>query len=223
MGFFLLLTNKTKYSIVACYSLYQSKNKGVKMLTNILQIWGGIFYLLNKIFFSQAERKSSETAKEKWQIWAWIVYIIGLPGWTTLFIIKHNWIAFSIEAGGLPAMLLGLIIALRGKGQEPKWLDYVTIISIVLGIGFSLYDFGGLTSYTQILELSLTTGFLLGTYLLANKNPKGYLWFMLMNLSCGTLMLFQNYPWLAGQQAISLLFVIDAYYINQRKIKKLLK
>jgi len=38
------------------------------MLNLILQIWGGAFYLLNKIFFSQAERSKQETQEKKWRV-----------------------------------------------------------------------------------------------------------------------------------------------------------
>lgn len=182
----------------------------------IFQIWGGVFYLLNKIFFSKMERSIAPKERRKWRILSWVVYMIGILGWGPLFVIEHNWIAFSIEVGGLPAMALGLVIALRGKGREPRWLDYITLTSVVIGISCSLLDFGGITSLSQILELSLTTGFLVGTYLLAKKNPRGYLWFMLMNISCGALMLVQGWILLMVQQIISLGFVVDAYRHHKR-------
>jgi len=113
-------------------------------------------------------------------------------------------------------MLIGLIIALRGSGQEPQWLDYIARIFILFGISYSLYDFGGITTINQILEIGIVSGFLIGTYLLAKKKENGYLWFMLMNISNTFLMYIENYPWLMLQQIISLAFVVDAYIMNKK-------
>lgn len=145
------------------------------MLSSFLQIWGGVFYLLNKIFFSRVERSASERKKRLWRIWSWIVYLIGLPGWVIIFVIERNWIAAALETGGVPSMFMGLVIALKGKGKEPKWLNYISLVAMFVGISFSLYDFGGLTSITQILELGIVAGFLTGTYLLAREKPVGHL------------------------------------------------
>jgi len=66
----------------------------------LLQIWAGIFYLFNKIFFSQAERSKNNNLKRNWRIWSWVVYLIGLPAWVIIFVTEHNWIAAAIETGG---------------------------------------------------------------------------------------------------------------------------
>jgi len=179
-----------------------------------LQLWAGGFYLLNKIFLSRAERSSGNN-KKILRIWTWSVYLIGLPAWVIIFISEKNWIAASIEAGGAPAMILGLIIAIRGIGKKPQWLDRLAIIAIIFGIGFSLYDFGGFNTINQGLELAMVIGFFIGTYLLAVENPKGYLFFMLMNASNATLMFIEHYPWLVVQQIVSLGFVLDAYINNK--------
>ncbi|MBI3626890.1 hypothetical protein HY224_02505 [Candidatus Uhrbacteria bacterium] len=71
----------------------------------------------------------------------------------------------------------------------------------------------------QWLEVSLTLGFLLGTYLLAKDKPSGYLWYILMNISCGWLMEIQGYHWLFVQQVLSLGFTVDAYY-STRQMRK---
>ncbi len=181
----------------------------------ILQIWGGGFYLLNKIFFSQAER-SKDDVKQKWLVRSWAVYLIGLPAWLVIFVLERNWIVFAVEAGGATGMVLGLMIAKQGIGNEPKWLDYITRVAVVMGIGVSLYDFGGITTINQVLELGTIVGFLFGTYLLAKQKASGYLWFILMNGSMGTLLAVQNYFWLVLQQALSLIFVLDAYRMNKR-------
>jgi len=187
------------------------------MLT-LMQILGGIFYLLNKIFLSIAERSEKKHTQSKfgWRTWSWILYLLGLPAWLIIFIWERNWIAFTLEAGGAPAMILGLLIAIHGKDKEPKWLHYASIISIVFGLGYSLYDFHGLTNIRQVAELAMVTGFLVGTYKLARKKLSGYVWYMLMHIACIWLMYLQNYPWLIVQQIISLYFVIDAYQIRKK-------
>jgi hypothetical protein len=76
-----------------------------------LQIWGGLFYLLNKIFFSQAERSKTTMRRRVWRIRSWIVYLAGLPAWIIVFTSEHNWIAAGVESGGAPAIIVGLIIS----------------------------------------------------------------------------------------------------------------
>lgn len=182
-----------------------------------LQWWGGAFYLFNKTFFSLMERGRSDNTKRRWRIWSWIVYIVGLPAWAIIFVIERNWIAASLEIGGLPSMILGLTIALQGSDRKsPKWLNYLALVCVALGTAYSLYDFGGLTTLNQFFELMLTAGYLIGTYLLAKKRPSGYAWFMIMNVACGWLMWIEHYPWLALQQAISLGFIIDAFIMERK-------
>lgn len=189
------------------------------MLQILFQVWGGLFYLLNKIFFSRAERATNHNQR-LWLIWSWVVYLIGLPAWVIIFIIERNWMAAAVEAGGATGMMLGLIIAIKGNGQEPKWLDYIARIVAVLGIGYSLYDFGGITTFNQILEFGIVVGFLLGTYCLAKQKLSGYLWLILMNASNAWLMGIEHYPWLLLQQIISLGFVIDAYWVKRKNLQK---
>ena len=182
-----------------------------------LQFWAGIFYLLNKIFFSFMEREIGVTQKRRWRIWSWLVYLLGLPAWAVIFILERNWIAAALEVGGLPSMAMGLIVAIKGSAQKsPAWLNHLALICIAIGTVYSFYDFGGFSTLNQFLELSLTLGYLIGTYLLAKKHPSGYLWFMLMNASCGWLMWIQNYPWLALQQVASLGFIVDAFLMERK-------
>lgn len=183
----------------------------------VLQLWGGGFFLLNKIFFWKSEQ--GQPSARKWKIAAWSVYLIGLPAWLVIFFIEHNWIAMSLEASGSPSMLLGLLVAIRGKGKTSKWIDRLALLGIIVGFSLSLYDFGGLTKYTQYLELALVTGYLVGTYMLANKNARGYIGYMVMNTANAFLMWEQGYPWLMLQQVVSFGFVAAAYvtYLNQPK------
>lgn len=189
-----------------------------------MQLGGGAFYLLNKVFFSFKERTIGELSR-RWRIWAWVVYIIGLPFWLVILSHEKNWMVTFVEAGGLPSMLLGLFLAYRKEDVEPaeqsrRWewrLDAFARVAAVLGFSYSLYDFGGITVVNQWVELGVVVGFLVGTYRLAKNKLDGYLWFLLMNGSAGLLMYIQGYDWLAVQQAVSLLFVLDAYRMKRRK------
>jgi len=187
------------------------------MIDISLQIWGGLFYLLNKVFFSQAERSKTISGRKIWRIRSWIVYLSGLPAWVAVFISEHNWIAAGVESGGAPAMLLGLIIAWRGRGTEPKWLDSIAKLSVLLGIGLSIHEFGGIKNLSQFLELGIAAGFLMGTYMMAKDNAQGYLWLMLGNVSCASLMGIQGFFILMTQQMVSLAFVTDALLTRRKK------
>jgi hypothetical protein len=189
---------------------------------HLLQFLGGGFYLLNKVFFSfseRARRKGDQVKARQWRIAAWAVYIIGLPPWVAIFITEHNWIAASVETSGVPAMVMGLILALRSGEKKivPRWLDYLAFICVPLGFVYSLYDFHGLNTLKQWLEIGLVAGFLIGTYQLAKEHPGGYLWYVLMHISCGYLMWVESYPWLLLQQLVSLGFIADAYLTQRQK------
>ena len=183
----------------------------------MLQIWGGLCYLLNKICFSRAERSRTGAGRKQWRVRSWGVYLAGLPAWVAVFLSKHDWIAAGVESGGAPAMLAGLLIALRGRGAEPRWLDMVSKLAVVLGLALSVYEFGGINTLGQFLELGIAAGFLLGTYLAAHNQAQGYLWLMLGNLSCAALMGRQGFSILMVQQLLSLAFVVDAYAVRRGK------
>ncbi len=186
-----------------------------------LQLWGGVFYTLNKIFFSYSEHtkaRGDEVGFQRWRIASWAVYIVGLPAWVILLAGNRAWIAAGVESFGFLSMLLGLVIAYRGKaGGSPWWLDVTARLCIPLGFFYSLYDFGGLNTVNQWLEIGLVVGFLVGTYLLAKERSVGYLWYVLMHISAGGLMWLQGYYWLCGQQALSLIFIGDAYLVATRQ------
>lgn len=129
-----------------------------------------------------------------------------------------------MTGGGIPAMLFGLINAYQGTAVPNRAFDRIvslfTYAFLVLGISYSLYDYGGLTSVSQLLEVGVVVGFLLGSYLLAKKNPYGWLFFMLMNISTASLMLLQHKPLLAGQQFVSLGFVCYGFLQAQKTAQK---
>lgn len=188
----------------------------------ILQIWGGGFYLINKILFSLSENKQ-DIVKKKLKIIAWIIYILGVPAWVIILVGQQNWIAGSIEAGAIPAMLLGLYNTYHDhKKQHKRFNQFVSVSiygSIVFGLVHSFNIYGGLTSVTQILEIGVMLGFLLGSYYMAKNNANGWLFFMLMNLSMASLMYLQGYPILIAQQLLSFIFVLYGFQQSRKRDK----
>ena len=180
----------------------------------LLQIWAGGCYLSNKVLFSIAEGRQAELRK-RLRILGWLVYIIGVPAWVVILVGHDNWIAASIEAGGIPAMVLGLYNTWHDHQRQHRWFNrfvsFCTWGSLVFGVGWSMWLNGGLGSLTQLLEMGVMLGFLLGSYLLAKGNPVGWLMFMLMNLSMASLMGLQDKYILMIQQLVSLCFVIYGF------------
>jgi len=180
----------------------------------LLQVWAGGLYLLNKGFFALAEGKP-ESIKRKLRIIGWVVYILGVPAWVIILVGKNDWIAASIETGGVPAMLFGLYNVYRNPEVPDKTFSMFAAVCtysfLVFGVCYSLYDYGGLSAASQILEMGVMVGFLIGSYLLAKQNKNGWVFFMLMNGSMAMLMLIQNKPLLVIQQLLSLCFVIYGF------------
>lgn len=188
-----------------------------------LQVWAGGFYLLNKLFFALAEGQESKI-KRSFKLLGWLVYVIGVPAWVVILVSENDWIAASIEAGGIPSMLLGLFTVYKNSKSTNKLFDRVassfTYFFLAFGVGYSLYEHGGIVSLSQILELGVMFGFLLGTYLLAKNNINGWLFFMLMNISMGSLMLIQEKPLLSIQQLISLCIGLYGYTKALKALKQ---
>lgn len=188
-----------------------------------LQIWAAGAYLCNKILFALSESKA-EHIKRKMKIIGWVVYIIGVPAWVIILVGKQNWIAASIEAGGLPAMFLGLYNTLYHNKKENRWFNRVvtacTFSALAFGLFFSVHHHGGLHLLSQYLEIGVMAGFLLGSYLLAKNNVNGWLMFMLMNISMAWLMFMQHKYVLGVQQLISLAFVLYGYVQAKSHIRK---
>ena len=157
----------------------------------------------------------------------WCFYILGVPAWIIILASKQNWIAASIEAGGVPSMLLGLYTVYKNAEVTPRLLNRiaksVTYASIALGVGYSIMVHGGINSVTQLLEIGVMVGFLLGSYLLALNRLTGWLCFALMNGSMATLMFIQNKPILSVQQLCSLCFVIYGFVAAARRRKTRIK
>jgi hypothetical protein len=183
----------------------------------ILQAWGGAFYLLNKIFFALAEGKKQK-ARRQLKMAGWVIYLLGVPAWVIILVGKHDWIAASIEAGGVPSMLFGLFTVYQNAEAPNKIFDltaaFFTYGFLIMGLCYSVYDYGGITSASQIFEMGVMVGFLIGSYLLAKSNLYGWIFFMLMNGSMGALMLIQQRPLLTVQQLLSFCFVIYGFAVS---------
>jgi hypothetical protein len=186
-------------------------------MTLYLQIWGSVFYLANKYFFSKVERSDDVAEKNRLMLVAWIVFILGVPAWVIVFISEGNWIAAAVESSAVPAMMIGIVTATKRHGVEPKWLKYISHLFIACGLSLSLYEFGGLASINQTLELGVATGFLFGTYHAAKGAKHRYYWFVLGNISCATLMARHGHLIMMTQQMVSLVFVFDAHMTLRRK------
>jgi len=180
----------------------------------ILQIWGGSCYLGNKVCFALSAGRENQVGYRIHAI-GWFLYILGVPPWVIILAGNQNWIAASIEAGGLPAMILGLYVSwFRGRTPKKRIYSLVTFLTyaaLVVGVANSLYVHSGLTSFSQFLEIGVMFGFLLSGYYMAKGNPSGWLYFMLGNSSMALLMLIENVPILMVQQLISLVFVVYGY------------
>jgi hypothetical protein len=186
-----------------------------------LQIWGGIGYLLAKILLAVSEGVNDG---RRWRIIGWVSYLAGIPAWVIILANKNNWIVACIDLGSVPSMILGIVITWKKDTQVNKMFDmfvrYFTFFMIIVGTSYSVYVFHGITAFSQILEILVTFGFLLGSYLLAKNNSKGWLLFALMCACMGTLMLIQDKIILVFQQGISLFVVIIGYIKAMQKIKK---
>ena len=189
------------------------------MFNIFLQITGGLFYFSNKLFFAAAERTKNKYKKQQWRTAAWIVYLLGVSPWVIIFISEHNWIAAAIESSGVPAMLMGLVNVWRKENNSSlsRWLDILSKIMIITGLGISLFDFGGITALNQIIELGIAAGFLFGTYFLAKSSSFGYIWLLVGNISAALLMMRQGYYILMYQQLISMVPVTDALISHRKK------
>jgi len=133
-----------------------------------------------------------------------------------IILVGHqDWIAASIEAGGIPAMLLGLYNTYHDHKKSHKpfntFVSFSTYGSLVSGLLYSFNLHGGISSIAQVLEIGVMLGFLLGSYYMAKNNPSGWLFFMLMNLSMASLMFLQDRPILMAQQLLSFCFVFYGF------------
>ena len=185
----------------------------------ILQIVGGVFYLLNKVFQSIAERQDILTKQKLWKLWSWYMILAGLPAWIIIFVLKDNWIILGLELCGGIGVIFGIVTMTTFYSQtQPQWLDRISTVIMTSGVCISINTFGGLNTWNQFFELIASIGFLVGIWLLTKDNRLGYLCFIIMNISAGALVYNQKLYFLTVLQLISMVFSLDAY--TQAKKKK---
>jgi hypothetical protein len=186
----------------------------------LLQIWGASFYLLNKLFLKISDRLSGESERFC-RVFAWSIYITGIPAWVWYLGIKSKWIAAAVELGAAPSMVLGCYVAYRKLEKAPpvatQFTWYTSIFFSVLGVSYSLYV-QGLVVPTRwqvedmILEWGVLLGFLFGVYWHANgKKREGWISFILMNVSMATLTYIQESYIMSVGQLVSLTIVVFGY------------
>ncbi len=190
------------------------------MLDIFLQICGGLGYLFHKIFLFLAE--GCESAR-KLRITAWTADIIGLVAWTIILFQEQNWIMIGVGFGGLPSMVLGLVLAFGVRGNTVGWIEKISRIFFwsfpFMGLIYSVcFYFGDILIF--FCEIGTMIGFLVGTRLLARQKSSGWLLFVLMNASTGTLMLLQDKNLLVFQQGISFCLAIAGFYRSRKSISR---
>lgn len=186
----------------------------------VLQIWGGIGYLLAQILLAFAEGNNDG---RKLRIAGWSFYLMGMPAWIILLISKNDWVVAGTDVGSIPSMILGIAMALKREKKPPQVFDIsariITIVMIVFGFIYSIYHFHGIKTFSQILEIIVTVAFLLGTYLLAKKKPTGWLLFSLSCICMAALMLIQVKILLLIQQGLSFFVAIIGYIKATKKLQ----
>ncbi len=188
-------------------------------MTLFLQIFGGGCYLVNKILFAAAETQPLKVKREL-LIWGWAIYVIGVPAWVIILAQQDNWIAVSVQAGVVPSMLFGLYNVyhrvVNPSRRVGRLVSAFTYTVLTLGLGYSIWQRHGINALTQVLEMGVMVGFLIGSFLMAKRSLAGWWCFMLMNVSMASLMVVQHKPILAGQQVASLAFVVLGYVMAAR-------
>lgn len=186
-------------------------------MATFLEYWGGINYLLSKLFLAKGEKREAVW----WKRVGWIVYILGLPAWLIILAGEENWIAVGVETAGGLLMARGLTLSFRKSETIDLLARLLWKLAVVVAVIYSLYHNSGLTTLNQGLEISMTVGFILGLYLLGHRSSssyRGWYWFMLMNASMGYLMWRQDKDILALQQAISFLFCLWGLWLAKREL-----
>jgi len=178
-------------------------------------------YFLSKVCFlirEVMEARGNMDAARRWKMAAWTFSLLGLPFVSWIFFHERDWIFGWLELGTGPSMVFGLAFSWRNKGEKvPKRIDRIVWITFAGGVAFSAYDFGTLMSINQGLEIFSVVVFFLGTRLLAKDDRNGYLWYLCMFFSAGSILLRQGHDFFAYQQVASALCIGSAYLIWRYK------
>jgi hypothetical protein len=190
-------------------------------METFLQWWGGICYLLSKIFIVRSE--ILENGRNS-RLIGWFAYLAGMPAWIILLLSKQSWIASAVEIAGFPSVILGIVLTWKQNNNPNKYADgsirvFIALV-ILLGVVSSIYTFGGIRTFSQVLEILIIFGILISNYLLARKNPFGWLTFTLGLTSTSMLMYIQDKMVLCIQQLVSLIPVIIGFIVCMKKAKK---
>lgn len=169
-----------------------------------LQIWAAITTVLNKVFLAKGGPN-----RQRWMVLGWVMFLLAIPTWLITFIQHRNWIAAALEVGGVPAAVLGLQKARKGQVALlwQRGVDIFTGLMVAIGLSYSLYDRGGITSITQLLEMAAVAGYLVGANQMSKERRSGWYWFGVMNGATALLMIVQAKWGMAAAQFVSLLFV----------------
>jgi len=190
-------------------------------METFLQWWGGIGYLISKIFIVRSE--FLENGRNS-RLIGWFAYLVGMPAWIFLLLSRQNWIASAVEIAGIPSVILGIVLTWKQSNNPNKYIDgsirvFIGLV-ILLGVVSSIYTFGGIRTFSQVLEILIIFGILISNYLLARKNPFGWLTFTLGLTSTSILMYIQGKMVLCVQQLVSLIPVIIGFIVCMKKAKK---
>lgn len=136
-----------------------------------------------------------------------------------MLLIKQNFIFSALEASALPLMILGLTLASMRVEKDQidkklRKLDPVVYTLIGAGLGYSFRYFGGFVTTHQWLEITASAGFLIGTYLQAKDHTAQYAAYLVMNIATAVLFFRQDLLWFGIQQIVSIVFILDAYWIR---------
>jgi hypothetical protein len=83
----------------------------------LLQIWGGVFYLANKVLLSVSEGREHNRPM---RISGWTCYLLGLPAWVIILVLERNWITAAIELGSAPSLLFVIFGYVQSGKRQPS-------------------------------------------------------------------------------------------------------
>ncbi len=183
----------------------------------VLQVFGGGFYLLSKVFLSLAGESLLLRRI------GWSVYIAGVPFWMMLLWIKSDYIVLGLEFGGGLILVYALIKTFQKEVKGTTKLDIAANGLCVILFFVALYYTLGTKGFGfhPFLEVVIAFSFAISIMMLAKKDDRGWYVMLLLHVATGTLMYRQDVWLLAIQQAISGCFALWAIYKYWKSAKLL--